>query len=236
VNESDVAPAPAAAAHAAVRMLLPALALALFAGPCLPGAVSAVGSDQQPVAIPQAPAAITGACDPGPWAAIAALPAPFSRKASGSLKLGWREDGLYGLLQASDAAISASGDAPWSRDCLELWLETDCLRSYDMSDHAFQIVLAPNPDAGPGKAIVFPASGHIARENIKAQWKPVAGGYCLGFFLPAAQLGLTMTSGTKVGMNYSVDDKGVATEEFYNDKDMEDGFRSPCRWGTIVLK
>jgi hypothetical protein len=25
-------------------------------------------------------------------------------------------------------------------------------------------------------------------------------------------------------------------EEFYNDKDMEDGFRSPCRWGTIVLK
>ncbi len=236
MSESVLATAPIAAPQGAGRALALAFALSLLAGSSLAAAVSAVGSDQQPVAIPQAPAAITGACDPVPWAAIAALPAPFSRKASGSLKLGWREDGLYGLLQASDAAISASGDAPWSRDCLELWLETDCLRSYDMSDHAFQIVLAPNPDAGPGKAIVFPASGHIARENIKAQWKPVDGGYCLGFFLPAAQLGLTMKSGTKVGMNYSVDDKGVAAEEFYNDKDMEDGFRSPCRWGTIVLK
>ena len=213
-----------------------ALGSCVWLSAALPGASADVGSDQHPVAISQLPDGVTVSADAAPWSAIAALPAPFSRKAAGSLKLAWRADGLYGLLQATDAQITADSAAPWGRDCLELWLETDCARSYDMTDHAFQIVLAPNPDAGAGRAIIVPANGHIARDRIVATWKPVPGGYVLGFFLPAAQLGLAMTPGAKIGMNYALDDKGVAVEEFYNDKDMEDGFRSPCRWGTIVLK
>jgi len=213
-----------------------AMAACTLLAPTLPGAVSDVGSDQHPVPISQLPDAVTVTADAAPWSSITALPAPFSRKATGSLKLAWRADGIYGLLQALDTQITADSAAPWGRDCLELWLETDCARSYDMSDHAFQIVLAPNPDAGAGRAIIVPANGHIARDSIVATWKPASGGYVLSFFLPAAQLGLVMKPGTKIGMNYSLDDKGVAVEEFYNDKDMEDGFRSPCRWGTIVLR
>jgi hypothetical protein len=195
-----------------------------------------IGSDANPAIVHALPDAITIDGDPAKWAGVAALPAPFSRKATGMLKLAWREDGIYGLLQAQDAKITVDAFNPWVRDCLELWLETDHARSYEMTDHAYQLVLAPNPDAGAGRAIVVPANGHIVADKVHAVWKPQAGGYLIEFFVPATEIKLVMKDGAKIGMNYSVDDKGVSIEEFFTDKDMDSGFCSPLRWGVITLK
>src|SRR5258708_3375203 len=98
-----------------------------------------LGSDRDPVRIPRAPT-LTVDGDAADWAKVPALPAPFSRRQGGMLKLAWSEAGLYGLLQVEDAQVAADAFHPWTKDCLELWLETDGKRSYDMSDHAWQIV------------------------------------------------------------------------------------------------
>jgi hypothetical protein len=194
-----------------------------------------IGSDASPVVVPQLSAAFTVDADPAKWAAIPALPAPFSRKASGMLKLAWRPEGIYGLLQTADDRISVDAFSPWTRDCLELWLETDCAHAYDMSAHSYQIALAPNPDAGPGRGVVIPAQGRLDKEKVQLAWKPGAGGYVLEFMIPAGELQLDAKPGTRIGMNYAVDLKSLAIEEFFDDKDMDAGWGSPCRWGTIVL-
>jgi hypothetical protein len=217
-----------------LRWSLPAIALVLAA--CgEPRLSPELGSAKQPVIIPRAPAALTIDGDGADWANVAALPAPFSRQLAGRLKLAWSDAGLSGFLQTTDAKISADPFSPWTKDCLEFWFESDNAHSYDMTDHSWQLVLAPNPDAGPGRAIVCPANGHLDVDQIKAQWKPIPGGYALEFFIPAAQLKATFQPGTRFGMNYAVDDDGIAVEEFYADKDMNSAFASPSRWGVIEL-
>jgi hypothetical protein len=193
-----------------------------------------LGSDREAVIIPRAPAIVIDG-DGADWEKVPALPAPFSRHQVGMLKLAWSEKGIYGFLQVKDAKISADAFSPWTRDCLEFWLETDGSKSYDMSDHAWQIALAPNPDAGPGKAIVCAANGKLDRDQVQASWKPIEGGYALEFFIPGEQVKLTMQPRAKFGMNYAVDDDGVAIEEFYADKDMDMAYASPSRWGVVTL-
>ncbi len=223
----------ARAPRTATRALRACAALAAIA--TAPAAAAEIGCDANPVVVPLLSAAFTIDADPAKWAAIPALPAPFSRKASGMLKLAWRPEGSCGLLQATDDHISVDAFTPWTRDCLELWLETDCARAYDMSAHSYQIALAPNPDAGPGRGVVVPAQGRLDKEKVQLAWKPSAGGYVLEFMIPTAELHIEAKPGTKIGMNYSVDLKSLSIEEFFNDKDMDAGWGSPCRWGTIVL-
>jgi hypothetical protein len=198
---------------------------------------SDLGSDTNPVIVHKLPPGFFDADGKtSKWPTITALPAPFSHKTAGMLRLGWTDDGLFGSLEATDATIAVDAFGPWTKDCLELWLETDAARSYDMSDHSYQIALAPNPDAGAGRAIVIAASGPIPADRIDAHWRPMPGGYALEFFVPAAQLKVAFHDGLTLGMNYAVDDKGIAIEEFYHDKDMDSGFCSPYTWGMIALK
>jgi hypothetical protein len=194
-----------------------------------------VGSDDNPVNISQLPDAITVDGDPAKWDKIKAIPAPFAKKDEGSVKLAWREDGLYGLLQVKDDKITADDTNPWSQDALELWLETDDAKAESMSDNSDQIALAPNPTAGPGKATVV-VIGAINPDAIKAMWKTTDGGYALEFFIPVKELTpAKFVEGTKVGLHYSVDDKGKSIEQFFTDKDTDMGYKTPKSWGTIEL-
>jgi len=197
-----------------------------------------IASEKKPVTVPKLTDKIVVDGDPADRAKIKPLPAPFSKKDAGMLTLGWADDGLYGCAQVKDAKIAIDEDSPWSADCLELWFESDCGRKDEMSDNSFQIAMAPNPAKGAGKCIIVIPQGSASPDKITAKWKPVTGGYVIEFYIPFAQLKLAaMAEGTRIGFNYAVDDvddKGVL-EQFYCDKDADQGYKHPSQWGVIKL-
>ncbi|HEY3322485.1 MAG TPA: sugar-binding protein [Planctomycetota bacterium] len=196
-----------------------------------------IGSVKKPVVIPKLADKISVDGDPADWAKIKALPAPFAKKDEGALKLAWADDGLYGCLQAKDAKIAVDEENPWSSDCIELFIDSDNGHKDEMTEKSFQIAIAPNPAKGAGKGIVVVPQGSAAPDKIESKWKPVEGGYVLEFFIPATQLKLTPKEGADIGFNYAIDDvdgKGVV-EQFYSDKDTDDGYKTPKSWGAIKL-
>jgi hypothetical protein len=198
-------------------------------------AAADLGSDNNPVMVPPLPDAITVDGDPAKWDKIKAIPAPYAKKDAGSVKLAWRDDGLYGLVQVKDDKVTANDTNPWLADCLEIWLETDDAKADSMSDNSTQIALAPNPTAGPGKATVV-IEGVVNPDVVKAMWKPTDGGYALEFFIPTKELTpAKMADGTKIGFHYSVDLKGKSIEQFFCEKDTDDSYKTPKNWGTIQL-
>lgn len=197
--------------------------------------IPALGNENMPVIIPSAPDTFKIDGDFAKWAAIQALPAPFAKKDAGLLKLAWTHAGLFGYLHAPDSNISVNASQPWSGDGLEIWLETDFARATSMHDHACQLAVAPNPTGG-GAGIVAKASGVIDTAQVSTQWRKATDGYMLEFFFPAASLApAKLMSGTKIGFNYSVDDKGKSIEEFYSDKGVANGYCTPMTWGVIQL-
>lgn len=196
-----------------------------------------LGSPQHPVAIPRLSAekfSLDG--DPAKWLKIQAIPAPFSKKFSGMMKLGWREDGLYGYIHVQDLQVKVDDANPWQQDCVELWLDTACARHIDMGTDCFQIALAPNVTLGAGKCIVVAPLATPCPEQTVARWKPTSDGYAIEFFLPAKAFNVTMAVGTKIGFNYSIDEKGKSIEQFYADKDINGSFCNPSTWGMIELE
>ena len=72
--------------------------------------------------------------------------------------------------------------------------------------------------------------------GIQCAWQPSAGGYTLEFFIPAAVLRpARMQVGTKLGMNFALNNDGKAVEQFYSDKDVDRGYRTPISWGAVRL-
>ena len=194
------------------------------------------GGPDKPVPVPNAQKKITVDGNPAKWTAIKALPAPNTNKPAGAIKLQWSTEGLYGLLQVKDDKIDVNVDTPWSSDCVEIWLETDFARAGQMSDNAFQIVLAPNPNALNGKSLVLVPQGTMDAEAIKAITKTSKEGYTIEFFIPAKELtGAKMVVGTKIGFDYSVDLKGKSVESFAGAKTATGGYANPSVWGAIQL-
>jgi hypothetical protein len=198
--------------------------------------VPAIGNESLPVAIPPAPEAFTIDGDFAKWANLKAIPSPFAKKDAGLLKLAWNQDGLFGCLQMQDASVSVNANQPWAGDCLELWMETDCARATDLHGRTFQLAIAPNPAGGAGPCVVAKASGSIDPKTVTSQWKKTDDGYRLEFFIPAKSLAPTrFAAGTKIGFNYSVDDNGKSVEQFFSNKDVDEGYRTPMTWGVIQL-
>ena len=193
-----------------------------------------VGSPKAPVAIPQLTEKITVDGDAAKWAKIKALPAPFAKKDAGSLKLAWSEDGLYGLAQIKDDKIVIDDTTPWSGDCLELFLETDAARAEELGTNGMQVCIAPKP--GAAASIVVVPQGNANPDKITSVSKAIEGGYTLEFFIPAKLLKpAKMAPDTKMSFNYSVDNDGKSVEQFYSNKDVEDGYKTPKAWGMIQL-
>lgn len=170
--------------------------------------------------------------DAADWAAITALPVPFLGKAAGSVKLGWREDGLYGCAQIADTKIVINEKAPWLGDAVELWLEPGATHRREMND-SVQVALAANPKAGAGPGIVMVAQGIVNAKAVEVMWKQSRNGYTVEFFLPVQAI--TFAEGSKIGFNYAVDNDGAAIEQFFSDKNVDEGYSNPSTWGTIKL-
>jgi hypothetical protein len=211
-----------------------ALAALVALGTLARAAEDKPGSVKKPVAIAHFTDKVVVDGNADKWAAIKALPAPYSRKDAGMVKLAWREEGLYGYVQVPDDKVNADETNPWAADCIELWIEADFARADDMAGAACQLAIAPNPDSKEGKCYVVVAQGTISADAIKATWKKTDKGYALEFFIPATELKpAKFAEGTKIGLAYAVDDDGKAIEQFVADKDTDEGYKSPKTWGAI---
>jgi len=195
--------------------------------------------EPQAVEVPRAtgPMAVDG--ELSDWGRVRPLPEPFEGKQEGSFRFCWTERGLYGAVQARDDAIKTDEAEPWKGDCVELFVEKDYARSLDRSANSAQYVITPAPDAGPGPArfMVVYGTNRGKEAGALAAWRPVPGGYTIEFFIPASMLApARMAAGTKLGLNFVLNDDGVPVEQFYTDKQKNSAWRCPLRWGAVRLQ
>ncbi len=173
------------------------------------------------------------------WAGVATMPAPFMKRNDSMLSFVWREDGLYGIAQVTDAQVKSNAAQPWTGDCLELWLEKDNAKAPATTLRAVQFIFAPPSSGKEGDApiIQVPYGGfYDLPENVRCGWKKTAEGYNLEFFIPARLLSpARMKTGTMLGLNACVNDDGKPLEQLMADKNVNNGFRNPSTWGTVEL-
>jgi hypothetical protein len=194
------------------------------------------GGENNPVIVPQFPDKLTLDGDLAKWANITALPALWSRKQAGAVKLAWKDDGLYGSIHVATDKINVDNSHPWEGDAIEIWLDEGAVHADAMGPTTSQIAFVPNPSSGDGPATVIVPSGSIAVAAITAVWKKVPDGYVVEFCIPAKELkASTMAPGTRFGFNYCIDKEGKPTEQFFCDKNIETGYATPSAWGYLQL-
>jgi hypothetical protein len=230
-------------------------------GPAPAPAVMGAGTVADPVQVPYAagPMKIDGS--PADWAMVGFMPEPFMKpKAAASkpapsskpvaaavaaaiapassVKMCWNENGLYGLALVKDKSIKTDSVDPWKGDAVELFIEKDGAHSGEFSDRSVQYVFSPTPEMGEGRCDIKVPQGDKANAGkILCTWKKTTDGYAMEFMIPAAVLApAKMVAGTKIGLNYAISDDGKAVEQFFSDKNADDGYKTPSSWGTIILK
>ena len=192
--------------------------------------LGAMGSPEKPMPLTRASGPITVDGDLAEWKDVRSFPAPFSGKSVSSAKFCWTETGLYGAVQAKDAAVKADPAAPWSLDAFELFIETDFARSPIISPRAIQILVAPGDKDKP--AVVWPAA---MQKDVQAAWKPTSGGYTVEFFIPSSSLApAKLEAGTKLGFNFCLYNDGKPVELFFCSP-KHGGFNTPELWGAVEL-
>jgi len=221
------------------KMTFGLIMIALLLLGVLPGLCATdkpVGSSDNPAQVGSMKNKVTVDGKADKWKAIKALPSVSAKKSAGAMKLAWREEGLYGFITIKDAKIDVDVDNPWTKDCVEIWLETDFARAGTMSDNSFQIAFAPTPPAFDGKCVVLVPQGSMDPAAITAIAKKNADGYTIEFFIPAKELKpAKMAKDTKMGFTYSIDDEGKAIEQFFGDKQVDAGYSTPSSWGAIAF-
>ncbi len=194
------------------------------------------GSVESPVKVGQL-ASVTVDGDAAEWASQPYMPAPFSKKAKSSVKLAWNEEGLYGLVTVTDNELTVDTINPWTADAFELWLERDFARAPYDSRNAGQYVFVPGKGDAKASVIVPWGGTYNSEKNIKVASKKTDTGYVLEFFIPKTEMApAKLEAGTKIGMNFAVDNNGEPAEQFFADKNTNEAYRTPKEWGAIQLK
>lgn len=192
-----------------------------------------------PKAVPVPQGQITVDGDAADWKGIPPMSLPYMKKDAGSISLCWSDAGLFGLARVQDANVKVNPQTPWGGDCVELWLEKDCARSWDNSLASAQYVICPLPDkgAGPGHVMIPYGAAEDKPDKVQCAWKPAADGYVMEFLIPAELLKpAKLEAGTKIGMNFCLSDDGKPVEQFFTDKNKDESYWTPSTWGVVELK
>ena len=190
-----------------------------------------------PVDVVRAPNTITIDGSPADWAAVRATPLPYHDGKTGSIKFCWTEDGLYGLVTVADDAIAVNAKEPWRADSFELFVDKAFTRNSRKGRQDDQYMLSPNPDAGPGDALVAMAWPSQNRTSeLKCAWRPTDGGYVLEYLVAASLLAPAgMEAGTVMGLNFGLNNDGATVEHFYCNKSENEAWGRPILWGAVRL-
>jgi beta-lactamase regulating signal transducer with metallopeptidase domain len=225
------------AAIAALRTALEVEGVDVPTWPAAEPSAEAAGPAPAPVPVPYSDAPIVLDGDLRDWAGIAPVPLPFMGGKAGSVRLCWREEGLYVAVAATDAQVRADADLPWTADCLELFIDRTFERASWQGSHAVQYALSPMPgpagEPGVVSAVVAWGSARGSAE-IAGAWRPTQDGYEMEALIPAAALDpAPMRRGTVMGLNFALDNEGRAVEQFYCDKDTDSAYARPALWGAL---
>jgi len=205
-----------------------------------PGELGA-GTVDEPVEIPELTGSIDIDGDLADWEGIEPLPAPYQGLRRSSVHMAWNEAALWGAVAVRDSALSVDPTQPWQGDCFELFVEKDAAREPYRTDSTTQYAFAPDLDSPNGECYVVVPYGRdeeiYGPSGIAALWQRTEEGYALEFMIPAALLQpATMAGGTKLGLNFAISDDGEPVEQFYSDKNKDDGYRTPRSWGRVVFR
>ncbi|MBI5723415.1 MAG: sigma-70 family RNA polymerase sigma factor [Planctomycetes bacterium] len=204
-----------------------------------PAAHAKPGSPDNPVKIPQIKeVAVDG--DLKEWNDVKPLPLLFMKKDAGSLKLAWTKDGLFGAMSVKRDEIKVDTQKPWAGDCVELFIEKDCVRAKNRADtkNAAQYAFAPSleSDGGNGTIVVAWGADRDKAADLACSWKKTKDGFALEFSIPVKVLDpAKMQEGTKLGFNFAINKNGKADELFYADTDIDNSYCTPSTWGAIIL-
>jgi len=178
------------------------------------------------------------------WAKVKSMPLPYQGSRTGSVKLCWRETGIYGAVAARDAKVAVNPERPHSADAFVLFIETTAAGRSDWQD-AYMLQFFPAPDSGPGGAHIRPMGKGISetatvvarheKTGVECSWAPTAQGYVLEFFLPAALLRpAQMQAGTEMRMNFVLLNDGQEIE-IHSAPLAERASYLPKAWGIVEL-
>lgn len=196
--------------------------------------------EPKPVPIPQL-GAVTLDGDLGEWRGVASMPLPVEGKASSSVQIGWRPEGLYGAVDVTDDSLVVDERAPWVGDGFELWIEKDQKRALDRTHtpHAAQFVFGPPASGKDGTALAYVVygDGGTGAGAIASAWKRTAVGYRLEWFIPAAVLApMPLRAGSRLGLHFALNDDGQPIEQFQVTRATTGFYRRPIVWGVVKLQ
>ncbi len=188
--------------------------------------------------------------DPSEWDEVAPPELPGRTATARHVKLCWNQQGLYGVVHAEDGNPGNAVPPAWGRmDGVALCLQKDGRGRDQLNDESYIHWIGPNPNGEAGAAAVYRPAGkwfkwpaermrEAADPGIRAQWKPVSGGYVMEFSIPAESLApLRLQKGTTVPLYYRLARGGDTIEEFCRPAvaGKEDNWLNPRSWSFVRL-
>ncbi|MGC9343900.1 MAG: sugar-binding protein [Bacteroidales bacterium] len=196
------------------------------------------GTKKDPVQIPYSRRRINVNGYPDEWEQIPFLPRVYENREDGSLKLAWREEGLYGFVYVQDSLLQLYEAEPYRGDCFELFIDrlNEKSETREESCHSNQVIFSPSENLIAGNAALsIPRNWPTRGTNyIFSQWRKTDSGYHIEFVLPDVMMNpAKLKVGEKIGINYGIVNDGKTMEHFYVDKSSNAFY--PANWGTIIL-
>ncbi len=234
-----------------------AATLAVLCAGLLFGGDARAGSAQGKLFIPHAEHPIRVDGDLNDWRGIEPMPLPFMDKDTSRVQLAWRESGLYGVARWERGTVEIDRARPWRGDSFELFIEKDNAQNHDSSDadhEVEQYIFIPDVGpadekaTGPGYWMVPRGLHHTegvrlseghkdGGEGIACMWGKTPWLYWVEFCVPAPMLKpAAMESRTKITLHFSLNEEGWPVQQFAVDKNVNQAYRRPITWRTVMLE
>jgi predicted phosphodiesterase len=194
----------------------------------------------EPVRVAAAKTVISVDGDLADWKDVPYLRLPSTGAASTSVKLAWRDEGLFGSVRVVQGGpLTVDADAPWSSDGLELCLEADARRrlNADSTGTPMRHFLLPQAGKSGGAMTIRRSYGKLeVREAMQTAWRKTSDGYAMEFCVPTKSLTSSgLKAGRRMGLHFALRHGDQIVTEFTDTKPFRSVASTPAYWGQIEL-